>query len=72
MDLDLGPVPCPEDGCGATITCSLDDVTNGRTKTCRNGHAVKLVDQGGGARKVTKSLKDLDRSLAKLNRSFKI
>jgi hypothetical protein len=65
-------VSCPEDGCGATISCSLDDVTNGRTKTCRNGHSGKLVDQGGGARKVTDSMKDLDRSLARLNRSFRI
>lgn len=66
-DLDID---CPE--CGGKVRFSLQDVARGRTVRCSRGHSVTLKDEGGGAAKADKSLKDLDKALKGLNRKFKI
>lgn len=60
MDLDLG-LKCPE--CGGKLTAKLADVANGRTVRCSRGHAVKLKDEGGGARKADRSTRDFDKAV---------
>lgn len=59
-------VECPE--CGTNMKVSLSEVARQATKRCRNGHSVKLVDDGGGARKVDRSLKNLERTLGSFGR----
>ena len=59
-------VPCPE--CGSTIRTSMDDVARQRTVRCARGHSVKLVDNGGGARKFNRALDDLERTIKKFGR----
>ena len=63
MDPDLG-LKCPE--CGGKLPAKLSDVAAGRTVRCSRGHAVKLEDDGGGARKANRSLQDLDKALRNL------
>lgn len=65
-DLDTD---CPD--CGGRVRFSLEDVAHERTVRCSRGHAVQLRDDGGGARKADKSLKDLDKALENLSRTFK-
>jgi predicted Zn finger-like uncharacterized protein len=57
---------CPE--CGSKIRFTLADLAAERSVRCGKGHSVKLKDEGGGARKVDKSLKDLDKAIKKLGR----
>lgn len=52
---------CPE--CGAAVKATTRDVAHGRTVTCRRGHRLHLQDDGGGARKIQKSMDDLDKVL---------
>ncbi len=56
-------IECPV--CGSIVRFTFDDVARQRTVRCSRGHQVKLQDEGGGARKVTKSLSDLDKALKK-------
>lgn len=65
-DLDTD---CPR--CGGTVRYSLDDLARGRTKRCPRGHSVTLVDEGGGAAKANKALRDLDKSIGRLGRTIK-
>lgn len=58
--------PCPE--CGKKIRCTLDDIAKQRTVRCAGGHSVKLVDEGKGAAKVTKTLKDLEKAFKQFGR----
>ena len=55
---------CPD--CGSSVGATLEDVANQRTVRCRRGHSVRLVDEGGGARKATTSIDDLERTLKRL------
>lgn len=68
MDLDLD-IECPE--CGTNVKIKMADVSRQRTVRCRQGHAIELVDEGGGAREVEKSMRDLDKQISKLGRTFK-
>jgi hypothetical protein len=65
-DLDLD---CPE--CGGRVKYSLQDVAKGRTVRCSRGHSVTLVDEGGGAAKADKALRDLDKSIKGLGGTIK-
>ena len=64
--IDIGKIDidCPD--CGATLWVSLSDVASQKTVTCPRGHRVELVDDGGGARQVDQSMRDLDRALNRL------
>lgn len=64
--MDKIETDCPE--CGSKIRFTLADVAAQRTVRCGGGHAVKLNDEGGGARKADKSLKDLEKTLKGLGR----
>jgi hypothetical protein len=55
---------CPE--CGSKVRFTLSELAARRTVRCDRGHAVKLEDEGGGARKADKALKDLERTLKRL------
>lgn len=68
--MDKFDVDCPE--CGSKLQVSLDDVARQRTVRCSRGHSVKLHDQGGGARKASKALDDLEKSIKKLGGEFRI
>ena len=57
---------CPD--CGSRVRFTLDDVAKQRTVRCSRGHLVKLQDQGGGARKASKALSDLDMALKKFGK----
>jgi transposase len=57
---------CPD--CGGKVRFTLDDVASQRTVRCSRGHSVKLKDEGGGARKASKALSDLEKTLKKLGR----
>ena len=57
---------CPD--CGNRVRFTLDDVAKQRTVRCSRGHLVKLQDEGGGARKATKALSDLDMALKKFGK----
>lgn len=63
-------IDCPD--CGGRVRFSLDDLANERTKRCSRGHAVTLRDEGGGAAKANKALKDLDKSIARLGRNIRL
>lgn len=52
---------CPN--CGGSVRFTLDDAAKHRTVRCSRGHLVKLQDEGGGARKASKALRDLDAAL---------
>ena len=47
---------------------TLDDVAKQRTLRCSRGHSVKMQDEGGGARKASKALGDLDKALKKFGK----
>ncbi len=57
---------CPE--CGAKMRVSLDEIAQERTVRCPRGHSVKLQDEGHGVRKVTKALKDLEKTIKRLGK----
>ncbi len=57
---------CPE--CGSKVRFQLSDVAAQRTVRCGRGHAMKLEDKGGGARKADKAMKDLEKSIKRLGR----
>lgn len=57
---------CPD--CGGGVRFTLDDVAKQRTVRCSRGHLVKLQDEGGGARKASKALSDLDMALRKFGK----
>lgn len=57
---------CPD--CGSRVCFTLDDVAKQRTVRCSRGHLVKLQDEGGGARKASKALSDLDMALKKFGK----
>lgn len=57
---------CPE--CGAKLRFELDDVARQRTVRCSRGHSVKLKDEGGGARKVSRALNDLEKALKRFGK----
>lgn len=57
---------CPD--CGGTVRFTLEDVAKERTVRCSRGHSVQLRDEGGGARKVTKALGDLDKAIKKFGK----
>lgn len=57
---------CPD--CGGKVRFTLEDAGAQRTVRCSRGHSVKLHDQGGGARKMTKALDDLDKTLKKFGK----
>lgn len=59
--MDNIDVPCPE--CGKKVKCTLADIAKQRTIRCASGHSVKLVDEGKGAAKASKALKDLEKTL---------
>lgn len=56
-------VDCPEDGCSGKLRVTLEDIAGQRTRSCNRGHSVNLVDDGGGAKKTLKALKDLTKKL---------
>lgn len=66
MDLD---VECPE--CGTKLKVKMADVSSQRTVQCREGHSIKLVDEGGNAKKAETSIRDLDKQISKLGGTFK-
>lgn len=57
---------CPD--CGSRVRFTLDNVAKQRTVRCSRGHLVKLQDEGGGARKASKALSDLDMALKKFGK----
>jgi DNA-directed RNA polymerase subunit RPC12/RpoP len=57
-------IDCPE--CGSEVLATLDDVAQQRVVRCARGHRIVLIDDGGGARKVNRSLNDLERTLRRL------
>lgn len=57
---------CPD--CGSKVPFTLDDVAKQRTVRCSRGHSVKMRDEGGGARKASKGLSDLDKALKKFGK----
>jgi transposase len=57
---------CPD--CGGKIRFELEDVARRRTVRCSRGHSVKLKDEGGGARKASKALNDLDKALKRFGK----
>ena len=57
---------CPE--CVGKVRFTLDDVAKQRTLRCSRGHSVKMQDEGGGARKASKALNDLDKALKKFGK----
>lgn len=57
---------CPE--CRSRLRFTLDDVAKQRMVRCSRGHRVKMQDEAGGARKVSKALTDLDKAIKKLSR----
>lgn len=57
---------CPD--CGSRVRFTLDDIAKQRTVRCSRGHLVKLQDEGGGARKASKALGDLDMALKKFGK----
>ena len=57
---------CPD--CGSRVRFTLDDVAKQRTVRCSRGHSVKMRDEGGGARKASKALNDLDKALKKFGK----
>lgn len=46
----------------------MDDIARQRTVRCARGHSVKLVDNGGGARKFNRALDDLERTIKKFGK----
>jgi predicted Zn finger-like uncharacterized protein len=64
--MDKIETECPE--CGSKLRFTLADLAAQRTVRCGRGHAVKLEDQGGEARKADKALKDLERTLKNFGR----
>lgn len=56
--------------CGGTVRFSLDDVAKQRTVRCSNGCEVTLRDSGGEARRMSRSVADLERSLKGLSRTI--
>lgn len=65
MDPDFD-FECPD--CSATVQATVSDVAHERTVHCRNGHALQLKDEGGGARSTEKALRDLDKAIRKFGR----
>jgi hypothetical protein len=59
-------IDCPE--CGSEVLATLDDVARQRIVRCVRGHSIELVDDGGGAGKVNRSLNDLERTLQTFGR----
>lgn len=59
--IDKMDTECPD--CGSRVRFTLDDVAKQRTVRCSRGHTVKMRDEGGGARKASKALSDLDKAL---------
>ena len=57
---------CPD--CGSRVRFTLDDLAKQSTVRCSRGHLVKLQDEGGGARKASKALSDLDMALKKFGK----
>ncbi|WP_272028102.1 hypothetical protein [Kocuria rosea] len=57
---------CPD--CGSRVRFTLDDVAKQRTVRCSRGHSVKMRDEGGGARKASKALRDLNKTLKKFGK----
>ncbi len=49
-----------------SFTATVAEIAQGATKRCPNGHAVKLVDDDGGAQEVQSSLDDLDAAIERL------
>lgn len=70
VNLELSEEPCPD--CGAKVRVKLEDLAKGKTVRCPRGHSIRLQDVGGGARKVQKSLDDLEKSLRKIDKSFNL
>jgi hypothetical protein len=64
--MDKIDADCPE--CGKKLKVSVDDIARQRTVRCAGGHSVKLVDEGGGARKASKALSDLENRIKKLGK----
>ncbi len=54
-------IECPD--CGGRVRFTVDDLARQRTVRCSRGHLVKLEDEGGGARKASKALSELDMAL---------
>jgi transposase len=54
-------IECPD--CGGRVRFTVDDLAKQRTVRCSRGHLVKLEDDGGGARKASKALSELDMAL---------
>jgi hypothetical protein len=52
---------CPD--CGAKLRSELEDLARQRTVRCSRGHSVKLKDEGGGALKASKALKDFEKTI---------
>ena len=65
MDLDID-FKCPE--CGSLVKATVAEVARQATKRCRKGHPIRLVDQGGGARKAQRAMDDLDRALKRFGK----
>lgn len=63
LDVDF---PCPE--CGKTVKATVADVARQATKRCPNGHSIRLVDQGGGAKKTQRAMDDLTRAIKKFGK----
>jgi DNA-directed RNA polymerase subunit RPC12/RpoP len=65
VDIDL-ELDCPQ--CGRRVKATTADLAKQRTVACPSGHRLNLKDEGGGARKVQRSLDDLDKAIKKLGK----
>jgi predicted Zn finger-like uncharacterized protein len=64
--IDKMETECPE--CRSKVRFTLDDVAKQRMVRCSRGHSVKMLDDGGGARKASKAFSDLDKALKKFGK----
>jgi hypothetical protein len=52
-----------ECNCGAQLQVSLEDIAKRRTVRCNRGHSIRLVDEGGGVGRATRSMDKFEQSL---------
>ncbi|WP_156251957.1 hypothetical protein [Pseudactinotalea terrae] len=65
MDID-GEIECPQ--CGRSFTVLIREISAGATKSCPNGHRIKLTETGGAGKTAQQSLDDLDRAFKRFGK----